>query len=737
MLRPLLSLLLLLHVVAAGFLSVNMTQATECGTSLVQWSGDDGPYHLLLTPTKIVQHGYNVWVDSIPAGTNEYSLYIRQPEGLQFILTVWGASGITYAATTDVMTVGPAAAGTKSCFMTDAQILSLYSFSFNLTTADGSDYPPQCSNISVSWPTSLESNVTSDVAKRIYVDGLPEGLEIDIDLDKFAASSSEHSGNTTAPPTLFGVIPLGNSFSIPITFPRNSSFASHLPESSLSDNPTTYTSHGTTHLNWTVDMAKGTRFILVAGIGSAEQWASGGSSRMFTVGQGTMGCVGSESDGSGAPSVTGSRSTATATATLPVSEDSESNPVVRTVVAVVCSVLGTLVLVGLLFICRRARNRRRAQEATISAGTSAVAGAGGGWGMFTKRGGSPKAVTRHSPSETQLDLIASRDSHRDQSQDNLSRRDQQHEREIAPLVMNNTRNHSVSPPTDSPLDNNMDPFRDREPVKLGYTYPYSSGSQTYSTGRSDSGFTSFGAGTSFNGVQSSATTATDRRGGVRGDSQASMGTGRQPSLDALLTHSNGEYYDMPFFPAGASVSAHDYTPNPTYTATTSNMSYYLPRSRTPGPLVLHDPTSRSVDLSAEGSDGDTEGRAREFRHGSGERASEDIADLKRETLAISSPSPSSPNTSFTSPSSTTMTRSLPPLATSGPGRRRRQPREQEMGYMVHRDAGRVPVASRTGAEVLELPPRYEEVNWSEEERREREDRERGREQEEGSGREER
>lgn len=274
--------------------------------------------------------------------------------------------------------------------------------------------------------------------------------------------------------------------------------------------------------------------------------------------------------------------------------------------------------------------------------------------MFTKRGGSPKAVTRHSPSETQLDLIASRDSHRDQSQDNLSRRDQQHEREIAPLVMNNTRNHSVSPPTDSPLDNNMDPFRDREPVKLGYTYPYSSGSQTYSTGRSDSGFTSFGAGTSFNGVQSSATTATDRRGGVRGDSQASMGTGRQPSLDALLTHSNGEYYDMPFFPAGASVSAHDYTPNPTYTATTSNMSYYLPQSRTPGPLVLHDPTSRSVDLSAEGSDGDTEGRAREFRHGSGERASEDIADLKRETLAISSPSPSSPNTSFTSPSSTTM-----------------------------------------------------------------------------------
>lgn len=357
--------------------------------------------------------------------------------------------------------------------------------------------------------------------------------------------------------------------------------------------------------------------------------------------------------------------------------------------------------------------------------------------MFTKRGGSPKAVTRHSPSETQLDLIASRDSHRDQSQDNLSRRDQQHEREIAPLVMNNTHNHSVPPMADSPVDN-MDPFRDRDSVKLGYIYPYSSGSQTRSTGRSDTGFTSLGAGTSFNGFQSSVTTTTDRRGGVRGDSTASMELGREPSLDALLTHSNGEYHDMPFFPAGASVSAHDYTPNPTYTTTTSNMSYYAPRSRAAGPLVLHDPTSRSVDLSTEGGGSDVEEGAREFGQGERGRASEGVADLKRETLAISSPSPSSPNTSLTSPSSTMMTRSLPPGAASGPGRRRRtQPREQEMEYMVHRDAGRVPVAPRTSAGVLELPPRYEEVNWSEEERREREEREREGEQEEGSGREER
>jgi hypothetical protein len=99
---------------------------------------------------------------------------------------------------------------------------------------------------------------------------------------------------------MFGLIPLGNSFSIPITYAANSSFADNLPESSISSEPTTFTSHGVTYLNWTVPLAKGTRFLLVAGIGSAEQWASGGSSRLMTVGQGDDLCLNS-GDG---PSVT-------------------------------------------------------------------------------------------------------------------------------------------------------------------------------------------------------------------------------------------------------------------------------------------------------------------------------------------------------------------------------------------------------------------------------------------------
>lgn len=177
----------------------------------------------------------------------------------------------------------------------------------------------------ISWPTSLEQNVTGTIAKRdqneyqydytidppleqsIYP---PQNLLSERELFKRQSQSKDSSdsststssdrGNTTNPPTMFGLIPLGNSFSIPITYPANSSFADSLPESSISSQPTTFTEQGVTYLNWTVPLAKGTRFLLVAGIGSAEQWASGGSSRLMTVGQGDDSCLGT-SEG---PSVT-------------------------------------------------------------------------------------------------------------------------------------------------------------------------------------------------------------------------------------------------------------------------------------------------------------------------------------------------------------------------------------------------------------------------------------------------
>jgi len=171
----------------------------------------------------------------------------------------------------------------------------------------------------ISWP-SLEQNVSGTFTKRVadeyqYDYTIDPPLEQSIlppnDLyeqslsERQASSDSSTSalsdrGNTTNAPTMFGLIPLGNSFSIPVTYPVNSSFAGSVPGSLVSSEPTTYTTQGVTYLNWTLPLAKGTRFLLVAGIGSAEQWASVGSSNLMTVGQGDEECLGA-SDG---PSVT-------------------------------------------------------------------------------------------------------------------------------------------------------------------------------------------------------------------------------------------------------------------------------------------------------------------------------------------------------------------------------------------------------------------------------------------------
>jgi hypothetical protein len=47
--------------------------------------------------------GSQVWVPSIDDGINVYNLSINQPAGLQYMLTMWGSSGIRMAGTTDVL----------------------------------------------------------------------------------------------------------------------------------------------------------------------------------------------------------------------------------------------------------------------------------------------------------------------------------------------------------------------------------------------------------------------------------------------------------------------------------------------------------------------------------------------------------------------------------------------------------------------------------------------------------
>ncbi|WVO17583.1 hypothetical protein L204_105280 [Cryptococcus depauperatus] len=682
--------------VRAEYLSVNMTSATQCGISTVRWEGDDGPYHLLLTPTDIKEHGYNVWIESIPAGTNSYNLTVRQPAGLQFLLTMWGASGISSAGTTDVMTVGASNKGDSSCFLSDDQILSLYSFSFNLSAVNDNNYPPQCSNISLSWPTSLESNVTSDIKRNAAV-----GDEIELNMKEFeemATSSSDHSGNTTKPPTMFGIIPLGNSFSIPITFDKDSKFAKYLPETSLSDNPTTFISYGTTYLNWTVNMAKGTRFILVAGIGSEEEWASGGSSKMFTVGQGSLSCVGNKNNGNGAPSVTASNTAPTNT--NPAQDQSatpfrSSNGLFRTIVAVVCSIVGTLVIVGAIFYYCRLKNHH-------ATGTALVMNGSNGNGRVAKKNPfnifginriAPVPTKRGSTSENQLDLIPSRE----------SRRNHEQEREISPLVSYNQPIVN-SPSVSSPLGA-LNPFRDSEVI--GPNFVLSPQTTSRST-TFDSGFAGLGAGEAYGEVGSRRTSLGHKAGAEAGSGAnerregVDNGTPRHSSMDALL-------------PDGATsgiICAHD--PHPalrhrdsgTYTKAGAERAvgrYYsttehpIPPTRRVGPLVLHGPTSLDVDSST---DDDQDGQ----RQTSGEGQNEEAVDLKRETLAISQ-----------------RRRLAGPISGApGPGRCRRVPQQHapEPEYMIHRDAGRIVAPERPN--VFELPPRYEEVNWTEEERRARE-----------------
>ncbi|RXK41773.1 hypothetical protein M231_01008 [Tremella mesenterica] len=588
----------------AGYLSVNVTAPTQCGNSTVQWWGDDGPYHLLLTPTAFVEHGYNVWIPSIDQHTNKYNLSINQPAGTQFLLTVWGSSGIKFAGTTDVITVGPQTTGVQgSCFLSDAAILSLYTFAFNISDTSN-DYPPQCSNLTMSWPTSLESNVTSDSRRAIEstndnisdissavdssLNTATTANDTDLSMTQMDSSSSKtKAGNTTTPPTMFGIIPLGNSFSLPITYSRKSKFAQTLPSDSLSDTPTTYTSQGITHLNWTVDMAKGTRFILVAGIGSDEQWASGGSTALMTVGQGTTGCVSFYGDGDGAPSVTATGSDTSTNTPTSVPDETPSSPhhssVVRTIIACVISIFGTLLLVSLCLFCYRARRRRRQSSLTSSFPSSGK-----------QRSGRGDIGTNGSTSPTQLDLLSPSPSN------------------TSPIRENRENRLGLTP-----LHTSLDPFRDETPL-----------------------------------------------------SSPSMLQGQSTNSSQGYMNSNSERYNNP-----SSIS----------TLTTLNT---LPTINTI--QIAHNPHVTNSD-----------GRGIQRGDSQDLLLRQETTSPRRLTLHDSSSSPLPSLENDTKAESSSGIRN---------GRNRRREREREMQYVIHQDGGRIRNVEEH-EERVELPPRYEELDW--------------------------
>ncbi|GFZ48211.1 hypothetical protein JCM24511_05959 [Saitozyma sp. JCM 24511] len=597
--------------------------------------------------TSFASHGYNLWIPEIDNASNNITIPINQPAGLSYLVTVWGASGIEYAGTTDVQTVGDSL--NTTCFLNDTQILNLYTFSFNISDTSGG-YPPQCSNLSMTWPTSLESNVTGTVTKRSSssspvpdvgsaVDSIFKSdavSALDIQINQLDTSSSDHtSGNTTAPPTLFGIIPLGNSFSIPITYGNNSKIASKLPASSLSDTPTTWASQGVSHLNWTIDLAKGTRFILVAGIGSEQQWASGGSSTMLTVGQGSTGCVGSEQTGGDpAPSITGS---STSTATVVPDDGSGTQPVpggisgsAKTAIACALSVVVTLVVVGVGFFFCRVRRRRRA--AALAA-------------PFPINSGKGASGNEMSPSDTPLDLIASRDGSRSLAPINTS----------LPSGAGAAGQRSATSPTSS-----SDPFGDETP------------SRTLLSSRT---------GTLDDTMQSSPISPI--RGRHRDEILRSTAMGRHESQEALLRH-------------GSTISS----PLDAYNGGGTGTFPSLPSISTHRPLMLHDRTLGLPDEENE--------------------EPEDLADLKRETLAYLGQGQHSGSSRGAGAGAGAEGEAIPMQNRQGGGGggaggqgRRRRTDDREMEYVVHRDAGRVDATQQGGQapRVLELPPRYEELDW--------------------------
>ena len=545
----------------------------------------------------------------------------------------------------------PLVGASDSCFLSDAAILALYSFSFNITD-DGMDLAPQCSNLTLSWPTSLEQNVTGFVPASNASDSTaaPASSDDADDNSDETPSSSRHNGNTTYPPSLFGVIPLGTSFSIPITYDQDLPFASSLPPASLSDTPTTWTSQGVTSVNWTVEMARGTRFILVAGIGSNSQWASGGSSQLMTVGQGTTGCLANNQGDVPSITATGTSTSDPTSTNLPVNGGTpqHSSNLARTVIASVVSVLGTLIIVGLLVVCCRYRRRRKER---LNRGSSSPEG------LTKKLGRSSTQSPITGPSET-INLTPFSDSTR--SRDTVPVYDEPRlgSYPSSPVHDRRQQTPSVSFPSQQAqagpsrpllrLDTPATPIREFEPG----TYTTTSG--TYSSPISPIGTSEL------------------------------HGTGTFESSQTALLNKARDLYS-PASPIRTSVPP----PLPERRGTTPRSLY--PRQ---GTLHLHDQPTR---IDAQENESEEDDRDHPQHH--------QLEDLKVETIAALDHS-SEPQRDQSS--------SVP----RGERRRRRRRADDdtEMEYVVHRDAGRVAGSNEgtTTTRRVELPPRYEELDWDRE-----------------------
>nr|XP_018259112.1 uncharacterized protein I303_08656 [Kwoniella dejecticola CBS 10117]OBR81270.1 hypothetical protein I303_08656 [Kwoniella dejecticola CBS 10117] len=190
----------------------------QCQNFTIQWSGGSGPYHLSLVPTIIVSGGHIENI-TIPSGSTEWSFNLQQPAGLDFLVTMSDSTGFGAGGTTSVLTVG--SSDDSSCVPSSLN----YDFTFAVNPDSN---PSSCGTMGVSW------------------------LE-----------------NATEPVSLFGLIPHGSAFQLPID-------------------------QSSTSYDWTVDIQEHTQFLLF--MSDSGQYQTGGSTPLYRVqGGGNTNCITSSS----------------------------------------------------------------------------------------------------------------------------------------------------------------------------------------------------------------------------------------------------------------------------------------------------------------------------------------------------------------------------------------------------------------------------------------------------------
>ncbi|WVR09119.1 hypothetical protein IAU60_006181 [Kwoniella sp. DSM 27419] len=322
-----------------GF-SFSTSTPQQCSDFTIQWSGGTPPYQLVIVPTITVQGGRIINMTLPDNLTNPYSytFQLEEPTGLEFMVAMSDATGFGAGGTTSVLTVG--SSSDSSCLPSALN----YDFFFSI---DPNSAPASCTSMTVSWPE-----------------------------------------NATEPVSLYGLIPHGSAFQVPID------------QSSLSH-------------NWQVDIKPNTQFLLL--MSDEGQYKTGGSTPLYQVQNGDTGCVSSTSPSASNGDAVTSATSATAAPSSSVSgvggsssggtsaEGRNSTDVGAIVGGVVGGVAFLVLLALLLCFCVR---RRRGENGSRR-------GSDGSRQSFIKSYGLAGAVEKNRRSN-QLDLVDSDDAEQGQ-----------------------------------------------------------------------------------------------------------------------------------------------------------------------------------------------------------------------------------------------------------------------------------------------------------------------------------